>query len=130
MRSKEDLPEMFLGERRPYCIYDLKVGMKLTGVVRRVFDRIALVDIGAERLARQADISKPGLGRRFLGFSVVMMAGTACRLFYWRLSVYHHKKPLDEYGMPMQHVQYEKAAEVYLRGACMDVWVCASGKTT
>mmetsp|Transcript_59840 Transcript_59840/g.110806 ORF Transcript_59840/g.110806 Transcript_59840/m.110806 type:complete len:512 (-) Transcript_59840:31-1566(-) len=91
MRSKEDLPELFLGEPRPFSIYDLRVGMKLTGVVRRVFDRMALVDIGAEQLAR--------------------------------LSVYHHKKPVDEYGMPMQHVQHERAADVYVRGACLDVWV-------
>eukprot|EP00933_Yihiella_yeosuensis_P076921 TRINITY_DN8690_c0_g3_i1.p1 TRINITY_DN8690_c0_g3~~TRINITY_DN8690_c0_g3_i1.p1 ORF type:complete len:593 (+),score=130.68 TRINITY_DN8690_c0_g3_i1:51-1829(+) len=52
MRSQEDLPELFMGERRPYCIYDLEEGMKLTGIVRRVWDNCCWVDVGADRLLR------------------------------------------------------------------------------
>jgi len=52
MRDQEDLPELFMGKPRPYSVYDLDNGMKVTGIVRRVWDRWALVDIGANRLAR------------------------------------------------------------------------------
>jgi len=54
MREYEDMPELFIGMPRPYTLYDLRVGMEVTGVVRRVFNRQALVDIGADRLAMLA----------------------------------------------------------------------------
>lgn len=52
MLTEEDLPPLFFGAPRPYSYLDLKVGMKLTGIVRRSWERSALVDIGADRLAR------------------------------------------------------------------------------
>lgn len=52
MRSAEDLPDLFLGEPRPYNWFDLTSGMKVTGIIRRVWDKWAIVDIGADRLAR------------------------------------------------------------------------------
>lgn len=52
MRTVEDLPPLFLGKPRPYSLYDLQEGMKVVGIVRRVWDKWAIVDIGADRLAR------------------------------------------------------------------------------
>lgn len=52
MRTVEDLPPLFLGKPRPYSLYDLEDGMPVTGIVRRVFDKMALVDIGADRLCK------------------------------------------------------------------------------
>eukprot|EP00439_Symbiodinium_sp_Y106_P070459 s864_g12.t1 len=52
MRIEEDLPELFLGKPRPYSIHDIEEGMKVTGIVRRVWDKWALVDIGCDCLAR------------------------------------------------------------------------------
>jgi len=52
MRAEEDLPELFLGKPRPYSVHDLEKGMQVTGIIRRVWDKWALVDIGADRLAR------------------------------------------------------------------------------
>ncbi|CAJ1402765.1 unnamed protein product [Effrenium voratum] len=50
--EEEDLPELFLGKPRPYSWHDIEKGMKVTGIIRRVWDKWALVDIGADRLAR------------------------------------------------------------------------------
>lgn len=75
MRTVEDLPPLFLGKPRPYSFYDLEDGMKVTGIVRRVWDKWALVDIGADRLCRihvsqhPREITRYGfyrLGRRHL----------------------------------------------------------------
>jgi len=52
MRTADDLPELFLGKPRPYNWWDLQAGMKVTGIVRRVWDKWAIVDIGADRMAR------------------------------------------------------------------------------
>ncbi|CAE7217680.1 unnamed protein product [Symbiodinium pilosum] len=52
MRIEEDLPELFMGKPRPYSIHDIEEGMKVTGIVRRVWDKWALVDIGCDCLAR------------------------------------------------------------------------------
>ncbi|CAE6967055.1 unnamed protein product [Symbiodinium natans] len=52
MRLEEDLPELFMGKPRPYSIHDIEQGMKVTGIVRRVWDKWALVDIGCDCLAR------------------------------------------------------------------------------
>lgn len=52
MRTEDDLPEKFLGQPRPYSIFDIEETMKVTGIVRRVWDKWALVDIGCDRLAR------------------------------------------------------------------------------
>jgi len=52
MRAEEDLPDLFMGKPRPYIFQDLEAGMKVNGIVRRVWEKWALVDIGAEKLAR------------------------------------------------------------------------------
>lgn len=52
LREIEDLPDTFLGEPRPYTYHDLWKGMKVVGVVRRVWASWAIVDIGCDRLAR------------------------------------------------------------------------------
>lgn len=52
MRTAEDLPDLFMGKPRPYNWFDLVPGMKVTGIIRRVWDKWAIVDIGADRLAR------------------------------------------------------------------------------
>jgi hypothetical protein len=52
MREVEDLPPLFLGQPRPYVLADLKVGMKVQGIVRRTWHQYALVDIGCNKLAR------------------------------------------------------------------------------
>lgn len=51
MRSVEDLPPLFLGKQRTLLYEDLEEGMPLKGVVRRVWSKHALVDIGCDRLA-------------------------------------------------------------------------------
>lgn len=52
MRTVEDLPPLFMGKPRLYAFEDLEVGMKVTGIVRRVWTRHAIVDFGGDRLAR------------------------------------------------------------------------------
>lgn len=52
MRTEEDLPELFMGEPRKYAHHELTAGMKVKGIVRRVWDRWAIVDVGADRLGR------------------------------------------------------------------------------
>eukprot|EP00913_Durusdinium_trenchii_P018175 g17076.t1 len=47
-----DLPELFMGKPRPYSVHDIEKGMQVTGIIRRVWDKWALVDIGCDRLAR------------------------------------------------------------------------------
>lgn len=52
MRTIEDLPALFMGKPRPHSNFDLERGMKLKGIVRRVWEKWAIVDIGSDRLAR------------------------------------------------------------------------------
>lgn len=52
LRTAEDLPELFMGKPRPYSDYDLMVGMKVKGIVRRAWKTWAIVDIGSNTLHR------------------------------------------------------------------------------
>lgn len=52
LRTVEDLPPLFMGKPRMYNDWDLEVGMPLTGIVRRLWDVWALIDVGADRLVR------------------------------------------------------------------------------
>jgi len=46
------LPPLFFGKPRPYTVEDLRVGMKVKGIVRRTWHQYGLVDIGWNKLAR------------------------------------------------------------------------------
>jgi len=52
LRANEDLPALFMGKPRMYNDWDLEVGMELTGIVRRLWDVWALIDVGADTLVR------------------------------------------------------------------------------
>jgi len=52
MRTVEDIPPLFMGKPRMYNDWDLERGMPLTGIVRRLWDVWALIDVGCDRLVR------------------------------------------------------------------------------
>jgi len=58
-----------MGKPRKYSIYDLEPGMKVTGIIRRVWTKVAIVDIGADRLGRlhvrdyRRDITRYGFAK-------------------------------------------------------------------
>eukprot|EP00929_Paragymnodinium_shiwhaense_P014054 TRINITY_DN121929_c0_g1_i1.p1 TRINITY_DN121929_c0_g1~~TRINITY_DN121929_c0_g1_i1.p1 ORF type:complete len:637 (+),score=170.33 TRINITY_DN121929_c0_g1_i1:66-1976(+) len=52
MRTREDFPKLFMGQPRPYSCYDLQAGMKVKGIIRRAWQKWAIVDIGSDRLVR------------------------------------------------------------------------------
>jgi len=50
LRAQEDLPALFLGKPRTFTRYDLEVGMKIPGFVRRITPVWGYVDVGADCL--------------------------------------------------------------------------------
>lgn len=124
MRAEEDLPELFMGKPRPYSVHDIEKGMQVTGIIRRVWDKWALVDIGCDRLARVHAREHPRdknehLVRFDMPLQDVIMKSNMKSYYDDGVILSHHLR----YGFYNWDRLHKYAWTAYPRGAQMEFWV-------